>query len=95
MPSKTSVIPRFRSLSVASRRRLLAALTAIDEADITDAVGRGGLGIETADRMIENAVGTLALPFGIALNVQVNGADYPVPMAIEEPSVIAAASHAA
>ncbi len=95
MPSKTSVIPGFRSLSVADRRRLLAAIAAIDEADITDAVGQGGLGIETANRMIENAVGTLALPFGIALNVQVNGADYLVPMAIEEPSVIAAASHAA
>ena len=95
MPSKTSVIPGFRSLSVANRRHLLAAIAAIDEADITDAVGQGGLGIETADRMIENAIGTLALPFGIALNVQVNGADYLVPMAIEEPSVIAAASHAA
>lgn len=95
MPSKTSVIPRFRSLSVADRRRVLAAIAAIDEAEINDAVGQGGLGIETADRMIENAVGTLALPFGIALNVQVNGADYLVPMAIEEPSVIAAASHAA
>ena len=95
MPSKTSVIPRFRSLSMADRRRVLAAVAAIDEAAITDAVSQGGLDLETADRMIENAVGTLALPFGIALNVQVNGTDYLVPMAIEEPSVVAAASHAA
>jgi hydroxymethylglutaryl-CoA reductase len=95
MPSKTSVIPRFRSLSMNDRRRLLAAIAAIDEAAINDAVNEGGLDLETADRMIENAVGTLALPFGIALNVQVNGTDYLVPMAIEEPSVIAAASHAA
>ena len=94
MSSKSSVIPHFRSLSVADRRRVLAAVAAVDEAEITDAVGQGGLAIETADKMIENAIGTLALPFGIALNVQVNGADYLVPMAIEEPSVIAAASHA-
>ena len=95
MPSKTSVIPNFRSLSVADRRRVLAAVAAVDEAAITDAVSQGGLGIETADKMIENAIGTLALPFGVALNVQINGVDYLVPMAIEEPSVVAAASHAA
>jgi hydroxymethylglutaryl-CoA reductase len=45
--------------------------------------------------MVENAIGTMALPFGVALNVQINGADYLVPMAVEEPSVIAATSHAA
>lgn len=95
MHSKTSVIPNFRSLTVADRRRVLAAVAAVDEAEIIDAVGEGGLGIETVDKMIENAIGTLALPFGIALNVQVNGVDYLVPMAIEEPSVVAAASHAA
>jgi hydroxymethylglutaryl-CoA reductase len=95
MPSKTSVIPNFRGLSVADRRRVLAAVAAVDEAEIEGAVGQGGLEIATADRMIENAIGTLALPFGIALNVQVNGVDYLVPMAIEEPSVVAAASNAA
>jgi hydroxymethylglutaryl-CoA reductase len=94
MSSKSSVIPSFRSLSIAERRRVLAAVAAVDEADITAAVSEGGLAIETADKMIENAIGTLALPFGIALNVQVNGTDYLVPMAIEEPSVVAAASHA-
>jgi hydroxymethylglutaryl-CoA reductase len=95
MPSKTSVIANFRSLSVADRRRVLAAVAAVDEAEITEAVSEGGLGLETADKMIENAIGTLALPFGVALNAQVNGVDYLVPMAIEEPSVVAAASHAA
>jgi hydroxymethylglutaryl-CoA reductase len=95
MPSKTSVIPNFRGLSVADRRRVLAAVAAVDEAEIEGAVSQGGLEMATADRMIENAIGTLALPFGIALNVQVNGTDYLVPMAIEEPSVVAAASNAA
>src|SRR5262249_2114878 len=55
----------------------------------------GGLDLETADRMIENVVGLYALPLGLALNFQVNGRDHLVPMAIEEPSVVAAASNAA
>ncbi len=49
----------------------------------------------TADRMIENVVGTLPLPLGIAVNFRINGIDRLVPMAIEEPSVVAAASNAA
>jgi hydroxymethylglutaryl-CoA reductase len=52
----------------------------------------GGLSVEAADPMIENVVGTHALPLGIALNFQVNGRDVLVPMAIEEPSVVAGAS---
>lgn len=95
MSSQPSQLSQFRSLSVPERRRVLAALVAIDEADLADALDRGGLDTETAETMVENAVGIFALPFGIALNVQVNGVDYLVPMAIEEPSVIAAASHAA
>jgi len=91
---KTSAIPNFRHLSVEERRRLLAAIAELDETEITESVRQGGIEIETADKMVENAIGTLALPFGIALNVQVNGVDYLVPMAIEEPSVVAAASHA-
>jgi hydroxymethylglutaryl-CoA reductase len=55
----------------------------------------GGLDVETADRVVENAVGVYALPLGVGLNFLVNGQDYLVPMAVEEPSVIAAASNAA
>ena len=57
--------------------------------------GEAGLPLEQADRMIENVVGLHALPLGIALNFQVNGRDVLVPMAIEEPSVVAGASFAA
>src|SRR5262245_20029360 len=92
---KTSAIPGFRHLSPADRRRCIAELIGLDPQEVEHALGEGGLDIATADQMIENALGTLALPFGIALNIQVNGRDYLVPMAIEEPSVIAAASHAA
>lgn len=55
----------------------------------------GGLDFERADRMVENAVGTFALPLGIAENFVINGRPTLVPMATEEPSVIAAASKAA
>ncbi len=53
------------------------------------------LDIETADRMIENVLGTFELPLGVAVNFLVNGKDYLIPMAIEESSVVAAASNAA
>jgi hydroxymethylglutaryl-CoA reductase len=95
MSAKTSSIPGFRHLDMAARRRALAEIREMAASDLDEALAGGGLAPETADRMVENAVGTLALPFGVALNVRVNGADYLVPMAIEEPSVVAAASHAA
>ncbi|APR79460.1 Hydroxymethylglutaryl-CoA reductase [Minicystis rosea] len=93
--SKTSILPSFRDLDVPGRRRLLAELCALPEEDLRAALDDGGLALPIAERMVENAVGMLALPFGIALNFQINGVDYLVPMAVEEPSVIAAASHAA
>jgi hydroxymethylglutaryl-CoA reductase len=57
--------------------------------------GDNGLGPAAADQMIENVVGTFALPMGIGLNFQVNGRDLLIPMVIEEPSVVAGASYAA
>ncbi len=55
----------------------------------------GGLALEQADKMVENVIGTYALPLGIATNFVVNGRDMLVPMVIEEPSVVAGASFAA
>lgn len=63
---------------------------AVDVADVS-----GGIGFEQADAMVENAIGTFSLPLGVATNFRINGRDYMIPMAIEEPSVIAAASKAA
>jgi len=69
------------------------------ECGLTDeeasALSQAGLGIEQADKMVENVVGLFQLPLGIATNFLINGRDYLVPMATEEPSVIAAASNAA
>ena len=60
--------------------------------DLAALSGKGGLTPSQADHMIENVVGTHALPLGIALNFVINGRDVLVPMAIEEPSVVAGAS---
>ena len=56
---------------------------------------RGGLPLQTADKMVENLIGVLELPLGLGLNFLIDQKDYVVPMAIEEPSVVAAVSHVA
>ena len=58
-------------------------------------VGDGALPLTLADGMIENVIGRFELPLGIATNFQINGKDYLIPMAVEEPSVVAAASYIA
>jgi len=92
--SARSRIPRFYQLSIGERRELLR-----DRIDLTDAelaaLDDGGLHPSAADHVVENVVGVYALPLGLGLNFQVNGRDVLVPMAVEEPSVIAAASNAA
>jgi hydroxymethylglutaryl-CoA reductase len=95
MPVYHSRIPGFYRLSVADRLRSVARLRGIDGRVLAETLATGGLDTETADRMVENALGSLGLPFGVALNFRVNERFYLVPMAVEEPSVIAAASHAA
>jgi hydroxymethylglutaryl-CoA reductase len=90
----SSRIPGFYRLSVAERRLRLAAATELAESRFR-AVDPGALTTEAADGMIENVVGTYALPFSVAVNFCVDGTDTLVPMAIEEPSVVAAASNAA
>ena len=65
-----------------------------EELDILQS-DNGGISFDKADKMIENAIGTFSLPLGIATNFKINGKDYIIPMVIEEPSVIAAASKGA
>ena len=55
----------------------------------------GGISFEKADKMVENTIGTFSLPLGVATSFRINGKDYLIPMVIEEPSVIAAASKGA
>lgn len=65
-----------------------------EELDILQS-NNGGISYDKADKMVENAIGTFSLPLGIATNFKINGKDYIIPMVIEEPSVIAAASKGA
>lgn len=91
--SPSSRISGFHKLSVAERRNIVvdwAELTPEQAAALEDA-----LTLSQADKMVENVVGTYALPLGVATNFLVNGNDVLVPMVIEEPSVVAGASLAA
>jgi hydroxymethylglutaryl-CoA reductase len=94
MSDYSSRIPGFYRLPVAERRRLLRLRADLSEQDLAT-LELGGMDTATADRVVENAIGVYALPLGVGLNFQINGRDYLVPMAVEEPSVIAAASNAA
>jgi hydroxymethylglutaryl-CoA reductase len=91
---KTSRLPGFYDLSVWTRARQVAEWAGLDEDELAVLAG-AGLAPERADQMIENVAGIHALPLGIAPNFCVNGRDYLIPMAIEEPSVVAAASYMA
>lgn len=89
-----SRIPGFYRLSPAERLREVQTRAGLTEEEVA-ILSTAGLDLAQADRMSENVVGTFALPLGIAVNFQINGRDRLVPMAIEEPSVVAAASNAA
>lgn len=90
-----SNIPGFRGLSRAERLVALAAASGLDRAELEAALAGGGIDPSVADQVVENAVGTYSLPLGIALNFRINDVDRLLPMVVEEPSVIAAASNAA
>ena len=87
-----SRLPGFYNLSLEERRQLLAHNGWLNEQDLAALSGEAGLLPEQADHMIENAIGVHQLPLGIALNFLINGREVLVPMAIEEPSVVAGAS---
>ena len=93
--SVLSRIPGFYKLAPAERLREVQVRAGLTEKEAAILMGSKGLDVAQADRMSENVVGTYGLPVGIAVNLLINGRDYLVPMAIEEPSVVAAASHAA
>jgi len=92
MTNGTSRIPGFYNLPLAERLEALRQVGQLDEADIAALSGAAGLKADQADHMIENAIGVFALPLGIGLNFLVSGREVIVPMAIEEPSVVAGAS---
>ncbi len=87
-----SRIPGFYNLDLAERLAELSRRCVITPDELAALSGSGGLTLEQADHMIENVVGVYSLPLGIALNFTVNGQDVLVPMAVEEPSIVAGAS---
>ncbi len=91
---RSSRLAGFYRLGVLERRRRLLELGGLP-AEGFASVDPGALSLEVADGMIENVVGTYALPFAVAVNFVVDGIETLIPMAIEEPSVVAASSNAA
>ena len=91
-----SSIPKFFEKNRKERLRIIGEFSGLskEELDIIEN-SSGGISFDNADKMVENAIGTFSLPLGIATNFRINDKDYLVPMVIEEPSVIAAASKAA
>jgi hydroxymethylglutaryl-CoA reductase len=85
----------FYRLTPKKRLRFIGQFAHLDKAELDILATSSALKINTANHMIENAVGVMPVPFGIAMNFLINGKDRLIPMAIEEPSVIAGASHAA
>jgi hydroxymethylglutaryl-CoA reductase len=89
------MISGFYKLSVEERMNVVKEFANLTDEEVATLRSTGGLPLELADRMIENVVGAFPVPLGIAVNFLINGKDYLIPMAIEEPSVVAAASNAA
>ncbi|HMC45373.1 MAG TPA: 3-hydroxy-3-methylglutaryl-CoA reductase, partial [Caballeronia sp.] len=87
-----SKLPNFRGLSPAQRLKHIAQAANLSDADHALLGNPGALPLETANGMIENVIGTFQLPMAVAGYFQINGRDVLVPMAVEEPSIVAAAS---
>jgi hydroxymethylglutaryl-CoA reductase len=92
---KTSQVSGFYKLTPNQRIKFVKVFADLTDEEVKLLQSTGSLELELADRMIENVVGTFPLPLGVAMNFLINGKDYIIPMAIEEPSVVAAATYAA
>ena len=90
---KTSVVSGFYKLPIEKRREFVVQFANLSEDDVKSF--SSPLDLTTADRMIENVLGTFELPLGLAVNFLINKKDYILPMVTEESSVVAAASNAA
>src|ERR671930_537264 len=96
MVDQINIRKKFHDMNRQERLHYLKKIAALSIQDITviqDPLS--AFDFDNVNRMIENAIGMLMLPLGIATNFLINDKEYVIPMAIEEPSVIAAASKAA
>ncbi|MCK4436139.1 hydroxymethylglutaryl-CoA reductase, degradative, partial [Candidatus Bathyarchaeota archaeon] len=92
---RTSAFTGFYKLSVEERLQIVRQFANLTDEEESTLKKSSALSIDIADRMIENVVGVFPVPLGVAVNFLINRRDYLIPMAIEEPSVVAAASYAA
>lgn len=91
----SSRLSGFKDLTVDQRREKVVDAAGV-ESHLLDVLSpEKGLSIEQANHMVENVIGVLGMPVGVATNFIVNGREMLVPMATEEPSVVAAASNLA
>ncbi len=95
MSMKSSRISGFYKLSLEDRLSEVKEFADLSDEEVNIIAQTGSLDGGVADQMIENVVGTFELPLGVAINFLIDDQDYLIPMAIEEPSVVAAASNAA
>lgn len=91
----SSDVSRFFEKDRKERIDIVAKFASLTEQEVQTLERSGGISFEQADKMVENAIGTFSFPLGIATNFTINKKEYLIPMVIEEPSVIAAASKAA
>jgi hydroxymethylglutaryl-CoA reductase len=92
---RTSKISGFYKLPPQERLSAVKQYAGLSDEEAAALGNTGALKPEQVDRMVENVIGVMPVPMGVAVNFLINGRDYLIPMAIEEPSVIAAASNAA
>lgn len=93
--SKSSEFSGFYKLPVSERVKLVKGFAGLSDEEVGLLEKPSVLSFDVANRMVENLIGVMPVPLGVAVNFLINGRDLVVPMAIEEPSVIAAASNAA
>jgi len=95
MRGKTSQLSGFYKLSPRERVQLVKEFANLTDEEVNLLQSTGSLDLNLANKMIENVVGAFPVPLGIAVNFLINKRDYLIPMAIEEPSVVAGANYAA
>ena len=95
MPVDNSRLKGFYKLDVEQRRRMVADLADLNDEHVAALAANGELDDASADRMIENVIGTMSLPVGVATNFIIDEKHYVVPFCLEESSVVAAASNMA
>ncbi|MBC1706143.1 hydroxymethylglutaryl-CoA reductase, degradative [Listeria welshimeri] len=86
---------KFYKKTLEERQAILAEYANLNEEEQAFLASTGALSFDKANHMIENAVGIYSLPLGLGMNMLLNDKKYIVPMAMEEPSVVAAQSSGA